>query len=122
AGFVVERGGETGQEMVLRPIAHLRPDDSNQEIRVAAIKAFQEIIGPCVQQGKDGAIEVGAPDAGEPQYCLVTLLRSEANIVAVAAVITRARDVERARQRLTSMQLVAGYFELFQLRRGAIEA
>src|SRR6185437_11136154 len=43
AGFVVERGGETGQEMVLRPIAHLRPDDSNQEIRVAAIKAFQEI-------------------------------------------------------------------------------
>lgn len=122
AGFVIERGGENGQETVLRPIAHLRPDDSDQETRAAAIRAFQEIIAPCVQQGKDGAIEVGAPDAGEPQYCLVTLLRSDAVIVAATAVITRARDVERARQRLTSMQLVAGYFELFQLRRGAIEA
>ena len=122
AGFVVERGGETGAETVLRAIAHLRPDESDQDTRVAAIKAFQEIILPCVEQGKDGAIEVGAPDAGEPQYCLVTLLRSGAVIVAATAVITRARDVERARQRLTSMQLVAGYFELFQLRRGAIEA
>ncbi len=122
AGFQIDRGGETGQETVLRPIAHLRPDESDQETRVAAIKAFQEIILPCVEQGKDGAIEVGAPDAGEPQYCLVTLLRSGTVIVAATAVITRARDVERARQRLTSMQLVAGYFELFQLRRGAIEA
>ena len=41
---------------------------------------------------------------------------------AAAAVITRARDVERARQRLTSMQLVAGYFDLFSLRRGAEQA
>ena len=122
AGFVLERGGETGTETVMRPIAHLRPDDSDQETRIAAIKAFQEIIGPCVSQNKDGAIEVGVPDGGEPQYCLVTLLRSESVVVAVAAVITRARDVERARQRLTSMQLVAGYFDLFQLRRGAIEA
>ena len=44
AGFVIEQGGETGQETVLRPIAHLRPDESDQETRVAAIKAFQEII------------------------------------------------------------------------------
>jgi hypothetical protein len=110
------------QGLVLRPIAHLRPDDSNAETRAAALRAFQEIIAPCVQQGKDGAIEVGAPDAGEPQYCLVTLLRSEGLVVAAAAVITRARDVERARQRLTSMQLVAGYFDLFSLRRGAEQA
>ena len=108
--------------MILRPVAHLRPDDSNAEIRQAALLAFQEIVLPCVQQGKDGAVEVGTPDTGEPQYCLVTLLRSEQNIVAVTAVITRARDIERARQRLTSMQLVAGYFEMFQLRRNAIEA
>lgn len=103
---------------LLRPVAHLRPDDSDAATRAAAIKAFQEIIAPCVQQGKDGAIEVGAPDAGEPQYCLVTLLRNEGQVVAAAAVITRARDVERARQRLVSMQLVAGYFELFSMRRG----
>jgi hypothetical protein len=110
------------QGLVLRPIAHLRPDDSDAQTRAAALRAFQEIIAPCVQQGKDGAIEVGAPDAGEPQYCLVTLLRSEGLVVAAAAVITRARDVERARQRLTSMQLVAGYFDLFSLRRGAEQA
>src|SRR5258706_13786006 len=98
--------GQVG--LLLRPIAHLRPDDRDADTRAAAMKAFQEIVAPCVQQGKDGAIEVGAPDAGEPQYCLVTLLRSEGMVVAAAAVITRARDVERARQRLTSMQLVAG--------------
>lgn len=103
--------------LALRPIAHLRPDDSDAETRAAAIKAFQEIVLPCVQQNKDGAIEVGSPDGGEPQFCLVTLLRSEGMTVAAAAVITRARDLERARQRLTSMQLVAGYFELFSLRR-----
>ena len=57
--------------LVLRPIAHLRPDDSDADTRAAAMKAFQEIVAPCVQQGKDGAIEVGAPDAGEPQYCVV---------------------------------------------------
>jgi hypothetical protein len=108
--------------ITLRPIAHLRPDDSDADTRNAAIRAFQEIVAPCVQQGKDGAIEVGAPDAGEPQYCLVTLLRSEGMVVAAAAVITRARDLERARQRLTSMQLVAGYFDLFSLRRGADQA
>src|SRR5438477_433167 len=31
-------------------------------------------------------------------------------------ITTRCRNIERARHRLTSMQLVAGYFELFQLR------
>src|SRR5947209_8170460 len=72
AGFVIERGGENGQETSLRPIAHLRPDESDQDTRAAAVKAFQEIIAPCVQQNKDGAIEVGSPDGGEPQYCLVT--------------------------------------------------
>ncbi|HEY8666022.1 MAG TPA: HlyD family efflux transporter periplasmic adaptor subunit, partial [Tepidisphaeraceae bacterium] len=43
-------------------------------------------------------------------------------IVAVSAVITRCHDLEKARQRLISMQLVAGYFELYSLRRGADQA
>jgi hypothetical protein len=116
----ISMGGNTG--LALRAIAHLRPDDSDAETRAAALKAFQEIVLPCVQQNKDGAIEVGAPDAGEPQFCLVTLLRNEGVVVAAAAVITRSRDLERARQRLTSMQLVAGYFELFSLRRHADQA
>ena len=105
------------QLVSLRPIAHLRPDDSDAPTRAAAIKAFQEIVAPCVEQNKDGAVEVGSPDEGEPQFCLITLLRTEGQLIAVTAVITRCRDVERARQRLMSMQLVAGYFELWTMRR-----
>jgi multidrug efflux pump subunit AcrA (membrane-fusion protein) len=116
AGFLIERG-ETAEQAGLRTITHIRPDDSDDDVRQAAIKAFTEIIVPCIQQNKDGAIEVGSPDEGEPQFCLVTLLRNEGAAVAVAAVITRCRDQERARQRLMSMQLVAGYFELYMIRR-----
>jgi len=115
-GFLIERG-QTADEAGLRVLTHIRPDDSDESVRTAALKAFTEIIVPCIQQNKDGAIEVGSPDEGEPQFCLVTLLRNEGMAVAVAAVITRCRDQERARQRLMSMQLVAGYFELYMIRR-----
>ncbi|MDB5305103.1 MAG: HlyD family secretion protein [Phycisphaerales bacterium] len=118
AGFLIEQGGESA--FSLRPIAHIRPDGSTAETRTAALNAFQELVRPCIQQGKDGAIEVGGPnDAAEMQFCLVTLLRADANVVAVSAVITRCMNLERAKQRLVSMQLVAGYFELFTLRRVA---
>src|SRR3954470_21985269 len=116
AGFLIERG-EQPDQAGLRVITHIRPDDSDEEIRQAAIRAFTEIIVPCIQQNKDGAIEVGTPDEGEPQFCLVTLLRNEGQAVAVAAVITRCRDQERARQRLMSMQLVAGDLGLYMIRR-----
>jgi multidrug efflux pump subunit AcrA (membrane-fusion protein) len=116
AGFLIERG-EKPDQAGLRVITHIRPDDSDDEVRQAAIRAFTEIIVPCIQQNKDGAIELGSPDEGEPQFCLVTMLRNEGQAVAVAAVITRCRDQERARQRLMSMQLVAGYFELYMIRR-----
>ncbi|MDB5298317.1 MAG: Membrane-fusion protein-like protein, partial [Phycisphaerales bacterium] len=46
----------------------------------------------------------------------------DGNVVAVSAVITRCPNLERAQQRLTSMQLVAGYFELFTLRRNSDQA
>jgi len=115
AGFLIEKDPEG--KPVLRLICHVRPDESDADTRAAAVQAFQNLVQPCVAQGKDGAIEVGSPDGGEPQYCLVTLLRSEGEVVAAAAVVTRCRDVERARQRLGSMQLVAGYFDLFTLRR-----
>jgi len=115
AGFVLEKKeGGPG----LRAIAHIRPDNSSAETRAAAIAAFTEIIKPCVTQGKDGAIEISSADNHpEPQFCLVTLLRADGEVVAVSAVITRCRNLERAQQRLMSMQLVAGYFELFTLRR-----
>jgi len=114
AAFLVQR---QDKQLGLQPVNHIRPDDSDQEVRAAALRAFQNIVRPCVEQGKDGAIEVGSPDGGDSQFCLVTLLRNEGEIVAVTAVITRCRDMERAKQRLVSMQLVAGYFDLYSLRR-----
>ena len=114
AGFLIERNEEGP---VLRLLGHLRPDESSREVREAAVKAFMQLIMPCIKEGKDGALEIQAdPYASEIQYCLVTLLRSEGQAVAVSAVITRCMNLDRAKQRLTSMQLVAGYFELFTLR------
>jgi hypothetical protein len=114
AAFLIERVDEG--KVALRPVAHIRPDESSPETRAAALAAFQEIIQPCVAQSKDGAVQV-TQDEPEAQYCLVTLLRAEGEIVAVSAVITRCRDLERAQQRLQSMLLVAGYFELYMLKR-----
>ena len=115
-GFLIEDAGEG--EKALRLLAHVRPDNSAKDVRDAAIKAFIELVKPCIAEGKDGAIAIGNGDAYQPesQYCLVTILRAEGQAVAVSAVITRCMNDERARQRLTSMQLVAGYFELFTLR------
>jgi multidrug resistance efflux pump len=113
--FLIEGANENRQ---LRLLAHVRPDNSSQEVREQAIKAFLELVKPCVKESKDGAMEIASGDAYQPesQYCLITLLRAEGKAVAVSAVITRCMNIERAKQRLTSMQLVAGYFELFQLR------
>lgn len=123
AAFLVEPPQEQGGQPTLKPVAHIRPDDSDAATRAAALNAFQEIIKPCLEQGKDGAIQIDqSHDGVDWQYCLVTLLRSEGNVVAASAVITRARDLERAQQRLTSMQLVAGYFELFTLKRTSEQA
>jgi RND family efflux transporter MFP subunit len=118
AAFLIEPPKEQGGEFGLKAVAHIRPDESDPQTRAAALDAFRQIIKPCIQQGKDGAIQIDdTHDGTDWQYCLVTLLRSEGNVVAASAVITRARDSERAQQRLTSMQLAAGYFELFTLRR-----
>lgn len=122
AGFLIERSADG---MTFRLLGHIRPDQSTKEIREAAIKAFMDLIKPCVAEGKDGAIELSNPSEvyqPESQYCLVTLLRAEGQAVAVSAVITRCMNLDRAKQRLQSMQLVAGYFELFTLRHNADQA
>jgi multidrug resistance efflux pump len=118
AGFVIERAND---QFVLKNLAHIRQDESDAQTRAQALDAFQNLVKPCIIQGKDGAIDLGnaAGLEAEPQYCLITLLREGQEIVAVAAVITRCLNLERARQRLLSMQLVAGYFEFFTLKRGA---
>jgi multidrug resistance efflux pump len=117
AAFLVEKQQDQA-EPILRSIAHIRADNSTAETRAAAIAAFQQIIKPCLEQGKDGAIELQTGEVGvEPQFCLVTLLRREGEVIAITAVITRCMNTERAQQRLTSMLLVAGYFDLYTLRR-----
>ncbi|CAN5523428.1 hypothetical protein BH09PLA1_BH09PLA1_11790 [soil metagenome] len=105
----------------LRAIAHVRPDDSDPDTRQRALEEFAKIVRPCVEQGKDGVIEVDASrrETVDPQFCLVTLLRAEGQVVAVSAVIARAPNGQRAQQRLSSMELVAGYFEMFTLKRAA---
>ncbi|HXE55686.1 MAG TPA: hypothetical protein VN541_21865, partial [Tepidisphaeraceae bacterium] len=118
-GFLIEKGEEG---LSLRMLAHVRPDQSTKEMRDQAVKAFIELVKPCVKEGKDGAMEINGPgDAYHPesQYCLITLLRADGEPVGVSAVITRCMNHERAHQRLRSMQLVAGYFELFTLRHNA---
>jgi len=120
AAFLLEK--QQGQaEPALRLTAHIRSDNSSAEARAAAVSAFQGLIKPFLAQGKDGAIiELPSNEGGtgvEPQFCLVTPLRREGEIVAVTAVITRCMNLERAQQRLMSMQLVAGYFDLYMLRR-----
>ena len=131
AGFIVERGRQQSEEDSdgettalaagpgLKLLKHIRPDNSPQDMREQAVQAFREIVGPCVRQGLDGAILVSPEDEANAQYCLVTLLRSEGEVVAASAVITRCQDEARAKQRLEGMQLVAGYFDLFMLRRSA---
>lgn len=121
AAFQIQRGQQAG--FILEPAAHVRPDGADSEIRQQAIGAFKELIMPFVQQNRDGAIEL-APAQGndEGQYCLVTILRSGDDMIAVSAVITRCLDAERAQQRMVSMQLVAGYFDLFMLKRKSEQA
>jgi AICAR transformylase/IMP cyclohydrolase PurH len=107
------------KDFVLQLIDHVRPDDASEEVRKAAISAFAEIARPCVLQNKDGAIRIEGTttDALEPQFCLLTILRNESEVPAiVTAVICRCPNEDRAKQRLQLMELVAGYFDIYQLR------
>jgi RND family efflux transporter MFP subunit len=122
AAFALEKKKDPADKSPnLRVISHIRSDNSNAETRAAAVAAFQAIVKPCLDQGKDGVIEIPSNEGGtgvEPQFCLITPLRAmTGEMIAVTAVITRCLNMERAKQRLLSMQMVAGYFDLYQLRR-----
>ena len=119
AGFVVQRGANDA--MSLWAVAHVRPDEASDKARTAAMSAFEELVRPCVEQGKDGAIQVSGPNqAEESQFCLVTLLRADGKYrcrcrchCPKVAWTSNAHGVRR----LLSMELMAGYFELLELRR-----
>jgi len=120
--FLIEPAEEDG--FALKLLAHVRPDEAAPDVRQAAIQAFADIVKPCIVQGKDGAIRIDGTESNEsdPQFCLVTLLRSENGIAAVSAVITRCPNEDRAKQRLQLMEIVAGYFDLYTLKRKAEQA
>src|SRR5438876_1069808 len=82
AAFLIEPAGNN--EVRFKNIAHIRPDNSPPDVRQQALQAFAEIIKPCVERGQDGAIQIDNPnDFSEPQFCLVTMLRSEGSIAGV---------------------------------------
>jgi multidrug efflux pump subunit AcrA (membrane-fusion protein) len=119
AAFLVEPGQEEGQ-IGLANVAHIRPDQSVPEVKQKALEAFGQLIGNCYRTGQDAAIKVQDDPNDltfEPQYCLITLLRHENRIVAATAVVTRCRNENVANHGLEMMQLVAGYFDLWMLRR-----
>src|SRR5262249_42810842 len=74
AAFLLEASTEPGS-VQLKPIAHIRPDFSTAEVRQQALAAFQEIVAPCLEQDKNGAIMIEGTDreGDDPQFCLVTL-------------------------------------------------
>ena len=117
AAFTIDsRDAEGNAE--LRTVAHVRPDNVEESVKRQAITAFREIVTNCLEKDKDGALRVGhGTNESDPQFCLVTILRQDDRPVAATAVITRCRDESRALQRLSTMQLVAGYFDLFLLKR-----
>jgi hypothetical protein len=111
AAFSIKKPGRN--RIILQPQLHIRPDESSAQVRAAAIAAFQEIVRPCVMQGKDGAIEIKLNDgAADPQFCLVTLVRNMYGIVGADAVITRCKNAQMACDRLRTMQaLTIDYFK-----------
>ena len=87
----------------LRLLAHVRPDNSTPEMRLAAVEAFREIVGPQVRAGFDRVVEVG--DSGSPpQSCLVMLGRQGGRVVGAAAFIARFDDHQAALFGLRNVQ------------------
>jgi multidrug resistance efflux pump len=120
AAFVIEPApGQQGPQLKL--VQHIRNDSASQDVRQRAQEAFRQLVGRFVQEGRDGAVVVGEAknenDPEGPQFALITLLRNESAVVAASCVICRCRNDELASQRLQAMQLVAGYFDLYTLRR-----
>lgn len=78
-------------------LLHVRPDNAELAIREAAVAAFKALVSPCIDQARDGAMEVQSTDNVQGrQYCLVTLARRDSKIVGAAAFIVRCRDERSA--------------------------
>ena len=118
AAFLLEASNEGDNAVHLKTIAHIRPDNSPADVRQQALTGVPGNRRTLSRTKQKRRILIeGTEGSGEPQYCLVTLLRNEGNVVACSAVITRCRNQDAAQQRLMSMELVAGYFDLFTMRK-----
>ena len=120
--FLIE--ARRGRASASGPIAHIRPDQSTAEIRAAAIQAFQDIVKPCVAagQGRRDRSRAAATTPAKRSTASSRCSAAKAKSSRCRAVITRCRDLERARQRLQSMQLVAGLLRCYTLRRTSDQA
>ena len=94
----------------LDPLLHIRRDNPDAATRAAAVAAFKEILTPCVQQAKDGAVEIGSWDGQRRQYCLVTLARRGETVAGAVAFIVRCRDEQDADILLRRVQRAASGF------------
>jgi len=109
AAFAVEPDFFDGYRV--NPLMHLRPDEADETVRGAAVAAFKEILTPCVQQAKDGAIEIeGSGNQEGTQFCLVTLARRAEKVVGAGTFIVRCRDLQDAQITLMRVQRAASGF------------
>jgi len=95
-------------EVSLELLAHIRPDNASTAIRDQALAAFRDIIAPCVQQRRNGAIEVGSHDENSltKQYCLVALMWRSNEIRIANAIIVPAIDTDEAKQKLRVLEMI----------------
>lgn len=95
-------------------LAHIRPENASGETLRAAQDAFVKLARPCLQTGKDGAIELRSPEpegrVHNPQFCLVCLIRPTGPFAMPAAMIgfiARFPDLAAAKAALQRVKMVS---------------
>jgi hypothetical protein len=83
-------------------LLHHRPDDSDERERRDAVRAFEEVMRPCVDRGVPGASWVGNV-VDERQYCLTVPFPRGAGVRLVFGLIVRAAVDRAAREKLDSL-------------------
>jgi hypothetical protein len=85
----------------LKPLIHIRQDNSDVPTRDRALTAFKQLIHPFIQQRNNGVIALPPLDKdGTTQFCLMVLATRGEIVYGAAVFIVRCRDLERARDAL----------------------
>jgi hypothetical protein len=99
AGFAVS--WNTRGEVELRPIAHLRPDDSTEDVRRAAIEAFSAVALRPARERTDAVITVDdSPNPLGIQFCIVRLFSFNESTGSAATFIVRCQTKQQAQSLL----------------------